>query len=243
VTKTLALDVRISNITVLTERAIYQSADFRLTDMDTRKLITDTSTKLVTLQYSEWDGFVSYTGVGRWEGRDTSEFIVGWLTGLTDGTFEHIATWICDRGDEWLRKIERSWRRPLHTFILAGFESGRPKLALISNFEDCFGRDDAQPGPSLMISPWRFEARPRVVVTGRKSAVRRSERRRLERFIPDVSDDPAQMRRRLAEVNANAAASSAAEGTISPACSVVSFRADGQGVGDVETRVVKFAEK
>lgn len=39
------------NITLLTERAIYQSADFRLTNTDTGATITDASTKRVTLQY------------------------------------------------------------------------------------------------------------------------------------------------------------------------------------------------
>jgi hypothetical protein len=79
------------NITLLTERAIYQSADFRLTNADTGKIITDASTKLVTLQYFEWDGFATYTGVGRWRGRDTSEWLVDWLRGLEDASPQDIA--------------------------------------------------------------------------------------------------------------------------------------------------------
>lgn len=226
------------NITVLTENTIYQSADFRLTNIDTKQLVTDTSTKLVTLQYGGWDGFVSYTGIGRWEGRDTSEFVIEWLTGLKDATFEDVATQIRDKGDEWLYKIEAAWRRPRHTFILGAFEADRPKLALVSNFEDCFGRNDAQPRPSLTISRWRFEGRPLVAVTGWKPAVRRFERRRLERLIRDGPDDPARIRRRLAEINAEAADSAAAQDMISRACSVVSFRADGRGVCDVQGPVV-----
>ena len=69
------------NITLLTERAIYQSADSRLTNTDTGATITDASTKLVTLQYFQWDGFVTYTGVGRWRSRDIADWLVEWLTG------------------------------------------------------------------------------------------------------------------------------------------------------------------
>jgi hypothetical protein len=74
------------NITLLTERAIYQSADFRLTNADTGETITETSTKLVTLQYFQWDGVVTYTGVGRWRGRDTADWLVEWLIGLENAS-------------------------------------------------------------------------------------------------------------------------------------------------------------
>jgi hypothetical protein len=79
------------NVTLLTERAIYQSADFRLTDADTGTVITDASTELVTLQYYEWDGFVTYTGVGRWRRRDISDWLVEWMTGLEDATPQDVA--------------------------------------------------------------------------------------------------------------------------------------------------------
>jgi hypothetical protein len=52
------------NIPLLTERAIYQSADLRLMNTDTGAVIIDAPTKLVTLQYFECDGFVTYRGVG-----------------------------------------------------------------------------------------------------------------------------------------------------------------------------------
>jgi hypothetical protein len=80
------------NITLLTERAIYQSADFKLTDADTGEPITEASTKLVTLQYFEWDGFVTYTGVGRWRGRDIAAWLVKWLTGLESASPQDV--WI-----------------------------------------------------------------------------------------------------------------------------------------------------
>jgi len=226
------------NITLLTERTIFQSADFRLTAADIGKIITDTSTKLVTLQYGEWDGFVSYTGIGRWQGRDTSEYIVDWLTGLDHATPEDVAARIRDKGTEWLRTIETAWRRERHTFILATFKEGRPQLAIISNFENCFGRKAANAGPSLAISNIRLAKRPQIVVTGWTPAVTRTARRRIKQLIHERPDDPARIRRMLAEINAEAAQSAGAQAMISPECSVVSFRADGQGACDIDGPVV-----
>lgn len=220
------------NVTLLTEQTIFQSADLRLTNLDTRQVQSDTSTKLVVLQYAAGDGFVSYTGIGRWRGRDTSEYIIEWLAGTADATPAEIAERLCEKGTEWLTEIEAQIGRQRHTFILAAFHTGAPQLWVISNFEDCYGRDDASAAPALSVSTWRYAGQARVVVTGAKPAVARPQRRRLDRLVQRDSD-PGRIRRALAEVNAEAAASGLAHGTISEACSVVSFRADGQGFGDV----------
>jgi hypothetical protein len=226
------------NITLLTAQAIFQSADFRLYDPDKKKIVSNTSTKLVTLQYGKWDGFVSYTGVGRWR-RDTSEFIVEWLTGLQDATPSDVATRLCNRGTEWLYDIERaSKHRYPHTFILAAFEARIPKLILVSNFEDLFGRNDANPAPALTISTRAFAGQPLYVVTGTKQAVTRAMRRRIKHAVRSLPVDPGRLRRLLASINEEASASPAARQTISPACSVISFRADGQGVCDVDGPVI-----
>lgn len=130
-------------VTVITKRTIYQSADFRLTNLDTGKITSDTSTKLITLQYGEWDGFVAYTGIGRWNNQDTSEFALQWLDRLDPASPEAVAERIRDMGTEWLSKIEVAPQQKRHTFILASFGSGIAQLMVISNFEDCFGRNDA----------------------------------------------------------------------------------------------------
>lgn len=139
------------NITLLTERAIYQSADFRLTNADTGAIITDASTKLVTLQYFEWDGFVTYTGVGRWRSRDLSKWLVEWLTGLHDASPHELAQRIEERATGLLNEISRSTRvRHFHTFVLAAFWHDRPHIWVISNFETCAGL--SSPRPNLEFS-------------------------------------------------------------------------------------------
>ena len=53
------------NITVLTEGAVFQCADFRLTDLDSGDVISDASDKIVPLAVDSWSGFATYTGIGR----------------------------------------------------------------------------------------------------------------------------------------------------------------------------------
>ncbi len=72
------------NVTLLTPIVIYQSADFRLTNPATGKSFPDPSPKTVTLTYSGWDGFITYTGVGSWRDRYVSDYLVEWLTGPAD---------------------------------------------------------------------------------------------------------------------------------------------------------------
>jgi hypothetical protein len=225
-------------VTVLTKRTIYQSADFRLTDRDTGKPLPESSTKLVTLQYGEWQGFIAYTGIGRWNRQDTAELVAQWLDGLLNATPERIAERICDKGTEWLSKLTSGRPPERHTFILAAFESTRAQVWIISNFQDCFGRNDINAARVLKISSRRATGKPRVLICGLKQAVSRLARRRLKHLVLNVPDDPERVRRVLAEINAEAARSPEAQRMISPDCSVVSFRADGQGRLDASGQVV-----
>ena len=140
------------NLTLLTSRTIYQSADFRLTNMDTGEVVSDTSSKLITLRYESWDGLVSYTSAGRWQGRDTLEYVIECLTGLQEATPGDVAWRIQESGNEWLRNIERTWRRVRQTFILATFEAARARLDMVSNFENCIGQMEPRTGSSLSVS-------------------------------------------------------------------------------------------
>jgi hypothetical protein len=93
------------NVTVLTPTIIYQSADFRLADFDTGKLITDQSPKTVTLIFQSWNGFVTYTGVGRWRDRDISDRVTEWLTGSANLTMDEVAHILETKGTELLRDL------------------------------------------------------------------------------------------------------------------------------------------
>jgi hypothetical protein len=92
------------NLTLLTADAIYQSADFQLTDASTNEPLQTESMKLVTVHYTRWEGFVTCTGVGRWRGRDTSEWIVEWLTGLADSSPDAVIERLRERGTAFLQQ-------------------------------------------------------------------------------------------------------------------------------------------
>jgi hypothetical protein len=223
------------NLTLLTADAIYQSADFQLTDGTTNAPLHTESMKLVTVHYPSWEGFVTYTGVGRWQGRDTAEWIVKWLTGLEDASPDQVIDRLRERGTAFLRDIERSpgGRRHPHTFVFASFVDGGPRVATISNFEDCGGRSDASPSVELRVDSRVMRQRPLLLPTGRKRSIRRASRRELERVAARSDTSPARIRYALTRMNAEAAASPEAAGTVSVGCSVSSFRRDGSGFQDL----------
>jgi hypothetical protein len=223
------------NMTLLTPEAIYQSADFQLTDGDTGDPLLTESMKLVTVHYSDWEGFVTYTGVGRWRDRDTAEWIVDWLTGLPDASPDAVIDRLHEKGTEFVRAIERTpgGRRHRHTFVFAAFVDGRPHVATISNFEDCAGRSEEWPSAELSVDAREMRRRPLLLVTGQKPTVRRPARRRLERVAGRSDTSPARIRSALTQMNAEAAGAAEAGGTVSVGCSVTSFRRDGSGFQDL----------
>jgi hypothetical protein len=191
--------------------------------------------KLVTVHYPSWEGFVTYTGVGRWQGRDTAEWVLEWLTDMENGSPEDVVGRLRERGTAFLRDIEtaRGGRRHRHTFVFGCFVGGRPRVATISNFEDCSGRDDGSPSADLRVDSRDMRRRPLLLATGRKRAVSRDARRELERVAARHDTSPARIRNALALINADAATSPEAGGTVSVGCSVTSFRRDGSGFQDL----------
>ncbi|MGH3301963.1 MAG: hypothetical protein ACRDOK_09830, partial [Streptosporangiaceae bacterium] len=220
------------NITVLSREYIYQSADFRLTNSNTGKLITDRSGKAVSLNYREWSGFVTYTGLGRWEGRDISAHVADWLGDGVDRTMSEVADHLAEHGTRLLTEVRRDARRWIpHSFTLAGFEDGTPRAFVISNFEDCFGTEHAvQPTMAVTSRALSTHRKGTVIVTGRKKAVPSSDRSMLGNLAARYPTDGGRIRRRMQAVNARAAASPASGGAVSADCVVLSFRSDGSGV-------------
>jgi hypothetical protein len=109
------------NITVLTPVAIYQSADFRLTDPSDASFIRDESAKTVILRYMSWSGFVTYTGIGSYNRVHLSEMVADWLTGIHAPTMADVAASIQREGTRLIKEVERRNRiRFRHTFTLAG---------------------------------------------------------------------------------------------------------------------------
>lgn len=217
------------NVTILTPATIYQSADFRLTDNG--KLVTNRSAKSVVLTYSTWIGFVTYTGLGRWHGKDLSDWVAEWLADGKQRSMAEVANHLADEGTKLLTAYRQQFRRQLkHTFTLAGFEAGFARAFVISNFEDCFGTVRESPDQQLTVTTRKLRAggKATVIVTGYKPAVPIGDKRLLGALAAKYPADGGRIRRRMEALNAKAAAAS--RGLISQDCVVLSFRSDGSGV-------------
>jgi hypothetical protein len=218
------------NVTVLTPSIIYQSADFRLTDPTTGRPMTVPSSKTVTLTFTSWIGFITYTGVGQWFGSDRSKLIdvsiliQEWLTGTPPDLSIHDAAKIVqDKGTRFLQQIRP---RRKHTFTLAGFDGDTARVYVISNFEDCYGNSRASPDADLAVTTRALGRgkKAAVIVTGYKDTVSVEERRLLGSLAANYPNDGLRIRRHMAALNESAARRS--NDWISPGCVVLSFNID-----------------
>jgi len=220
------------NVTVLTPVAVYQSADFRLVDSRTGALVSNRSPKSIELNYESWSGVATYTGLGGWEGRDLSVHMAEWLSGEPKLSMTEVARVIAAETAKLLDRVARDTGLPRfgHTVTLAGFVGGRARVSVISNFED--GSDKPREAVDAEMAVSTRELHPaqkaRVLVTGRSKAVSRVERRAIKRLAEKHPSDGARLRVRLEQLNERAAASDPQ--TISKDCAVVSLRADGSGM-------------
>ncbi len=219
------------NITILTPTTIYQSADFRLTANG--RLVTNRSAKSVVLTYATWTGFVTYTGLGSWEGKDLSYWVAEWLADGKQRTMAEVANRLADEGTKLLTACQQQFGRLLrHTFTLAGFEDGFARAFIISNFEDCYGSTRSSTDRQLTVTTRKLGtgSKATVIVTGYKPAVPTDDRRKLRALASRYPMDGGRIRRRMEALNAKAAISSVSKGLISQDCVVLSFRGDGSGV-------------
>lgn len=156
-------------ITAASRDVIYQSADFRLSGLHDGQIITDRSTKLVTLTYSNWQGFITYTGIGKWDGIDTSVLIVRWLAGNSEISPDKVEQLLQDKGGSWLTRIADRLGPQRHTFVFGCFDPAGARVSVISNFENGQGRADRVPSRRLTVT----RLRPRLSLRSWSAALRR----------------------------------------------------------------------
>jgi hypothetical protein len=209
------------NITVLSTSAIFQSADFRLSHEG--RALSDPSTKRLVVDFSDWSGFITYAGVGRSGSEHTTAVLRRWMRGIGDIAFDDLAELIRRSGSVWLRRIGPQ----RHTFVLAGYDKGLPKAAIISNFELWHGAETGVLSADLHTSVVATRNQPEVVVTGVRSAVLRQERRGLQRLVAEHGHEHTRVRSQIMAINRAAAARKPE--LISPECVVYSQGADGVG--------------
>jgi hypothetical protein len=193
------------NITLASPTGIHQSTDFRLMRPGAGGVMSrqsDASPKQVTIDSGlgpdRWMATIAYTGIGAWRTLDTCSWMVRWLYPSgewpVDLEFEEAVERIRSEGTKWLVQISRP--APQHSFIIGGWVSGKPQVALISNFEclRCASGwrhpvGEACPsavGTDLHVSR-ACPRRPMVVVTGQRAAVSATDRRRLSAMLGSSS--------------------------------------------------------
>lgn len=226
------------NITIVSPNTIHQSADFRIsrTEKDAGGNwveLQPNSTKIVPLQYQKWFGFLTYCGIGLWNGKRTDQCAVEWLADLgpTNPSFRDAVERIRLRGSDWVGEINRGLNKPFgHSFVVAGFEDGLPIYAIVSNIQ-CLTKYFRQISKELT-SDVRATKDLHILITGIRDAVSEDAQSRLKAVVRSGAS-PNVIRHEMAATNRIASESSEAKKGISPACLAYSIDKNGAGHGEV----------
>jgi probable HAF family extracellular repeat protein len=226
------------NITIVSPSGIHQSADFRISrtekDPDGKWIeLQPNSSKIVPLRFQQWFGFMTYCGIGLWNGRRTDEYASEWLTDLgpKDPTFLDVVEKLRTSGSNWIGGINRGRDEPFaHSFVVAGFEGGIPIYAIVSNVQSLTERFRGL--SAELISDIRATRDLHLLITGIPEAVAEGSQLRLKAVVRSGAA-PNVIRHEMAEVNRTASESEEAKNGISPACLAFSIDKHGAGHGEV----------
>ena len=226
------------NITIVSPAGIHQSADFRIskTDKDENDNwieLQPNSSKIVSLLYQKWFGFMTYCGIGLWNGKRTDEYAVEWLAETTakDPSFRDVVERVRDRGSNWLNGINRGRKSPFsHSFVLAGYEDGLPIYAVVSNAQSLTNRFPAL--STQLVSEIRATKDLHLLITGIPEAVSETSQLRLK-YVVRSGAAPNVVRYEMAEVNRIASECRESKNGISPGCFWFSINSAGAGHGEL----------
>lgn len=227
------------NIAIVSRVGIHQSADFQISkterDADGNWIeLQPNSSKIVSLHYEKWSGFLTYCGMGLWKRKRTDEYAAEWLADLSNpgATFQDAVEKIRERGTDWIASINQILGKvQVHSFLLAGYEGGIPIYAIVSNYETLTGRITPISN-ELKVDILLLTTGVRVFATGIRDAVPKAIRRRLKHLV-HIGTDANVIRHELAKTNRLAAQSPAAKNGISTACLTYSLDIHGEGSGEV----------
>jgi probable HAF family extracellular repeat protein len=227
------------NITIVSQSGIHQSADFRISKTEKGAdgkwiELQPNSSKIISLRYQTWSGFLTYCGMGLWNGKRTDEYATEWLADLSSSgtTFQDAIEKIRERGSGWITSISRTFGKVMsHSFVLAGYEGGIPVYGVVSNYQTLTGRIEPV-SSELKVDIRRSKKGTHIFVNGVRSAVSRTTKRQLKRLI-QIGTSANVIRYELAKVNRLASQSPAAENGISAACLTYSLNIHGEGGGEV----------
>jgi len=218
------------NMTVVTPRCIYQSADYCLTNMTTRKPFDFPTQKIILKNTFRWSATVCFAGVAL-----TNNLIVGeWLAERMnsiqlDDPFECLLDELV-KANEWLSAYPLPDNRL--SFSVGAFVGTEPVFALVSNFEQLSGLSAATAAQKLSVYLTR-PRQPRTFVSGSGRAwITRPERKRLA-ALAALDPEPQRMYSALAEVNREVASRDPRK-SVSLECFTGHVRFTGEGGGEAQ---------
>lgn len=182
--------------------------------------------KLFVLAYERWTGLLCYTGVARNGNHNTANWLTRTLTHpLGERSPDSVLNALVSDGNTWLRRIPEASR--FHTFTLAAFLKGRPRISAVSNFQWVGGEQFSQPLGTFRVS--HLETRlSRVALSGVSFAVTDQEKLRLENAVSRLA--PKDLRYAVAMTNRRAAERDL---RISESCAVAHLHPNGAGEVEV----------
>lgn len=146
------------NLTLVTTRYAICVTDRRLTSLD-GKIISERSNKLTCFQCADGHGFITYTGIGQDEQRQTPSDWISDVQGLGGLPVDELAAALQSEGTRRLAKLSKFGANARHTFVVAGFRQQVPFVFFLSNFESLEERGCAAPiWPELRFSGLHMSA-------------------------------------------------------------------------------------
>jgi tetratricopeptide (TPR) repeat protein len=210
-------------LTVVSPKVIYQSADYRLTDMTTGETRDFDTQKVFIVNTFRWSATIGFAGVGSTRNVDVATWVAEAIAAVNhDDPIENLLDSLL-AADQWLAPLPPHGRR--HSFSVAAFIGSQPNFFLISNFESLDGRRSSQAQGKLQLQK-HSPRQARAFTSGQP--VPRPERRMLARLVARDPAEPARVYDALAGVNRQIAKTNK---FVSPGCFTAHVRLTGEGGG------------
>ncbi len=221
-------------ISLVADGLVVQSADHRLVELPSQKVIDDAERKQLVVQVGTGAAAISFAGIGDIPGRGRASQLL-YDTAVKAGlpfevSLDKLVDDLRHNSSEWLRVVGGDRR---HSFVVAAIETVGDqvvtKLSLVSNYQTISGQqgsslqvqDEPRARDSFSVSSV-LVGEPTVLVAGMHPAIRDEDRVALTRMVRDRRMS-IQLARRMAYVNRSAASRSQAQGMISPHCTTAAL--------------------
>jgi hypothetical protein len=165
-------------MTHVSQRRIFQSGDFRLTDARTGRDIDYWAQKQIIVQRFEWTALVGFCGIAHTGLEYVPEWIVEQLRATpVAAPFEDLLSRL-QSAEEWLKRTIPRFRAL--TFSVGAFVEFKPHFLLISNFEAIGRPPRARSTFPATLEVTRFRPKKeQLFLSGRPESVPMGERQRL----------------------------------------------------------------